>query len=44
MVQRYAHLSPGHLAQCAGASLLGEKSEVPAQKPEQEIAPEKRRA
>lgn len=44
MVQRYAHLSPGHLAQYAGASLLGEKSEVPAQKPEQELAPEKRRA
>jgi len=44
MVQRYAHLSPGHLAQYASASLLVEKSEVPAQKPEQVDELAKRRA
>lgn len=41
MVQRYAHLSPGHLAQYADRSLIGE---VSAQKPEQDSEPAKRRA
>lgn len=41
MVQRYAHLSPGHLAQYAGASLMGE---TPVQKPEQPDELAKRRA
>lgn len=44
MVQRYAHLSPGHLAQYAGASLIGEKQEVTGQKPEQTPEATKRRA
>jgi integrase len=41
MVQRYAHLSPGHLAQYADRSLIGEAD---AQKPEQSGEQEKRRA
>lgn len=44
MVQRYAHLSPGHLANYVGASLIAPKTEVPAQKPEQPEEPAKRRA
>lgn len=44
MVQRYAHLSPGHLAQYASASLLSEKHEESEQKPEQTDELAKRRA
>lgn len=41
MVQRYAHLSPGHLAQYADRSLI---SQEPVQKPEQSFEDVKRRA
>lgn len=41
MVQRYAHLSPGHLAQYADRSLI---SQEPGQKPERDFEEVKRRA
>lgn len=44
MVQRYAHLSKGHLAQYADRSLIGRVGAEEEQKPERTEMPNKRRA